>query len=200
VEVGVGKNVFLAASVFVLAGCAAAPEPAPAVAPVKRAAPIAAAKAPVEAPAPPKRSVDLDVRDASLTSVIESVAQQVGVPMVLRGESDDKVTLSLHACPWRDVLAYLARAYKLRVREDRGLVVVEVPVRTTVQATAAAPATWFQLLAKQGDRSIIMPGHLEGQIDADLKDVDFIEALVATARANGYEVVDGRGSLVLVGK
>lgn len=174
--------------------------PAPARSPAAEGKTVVLVKSPqAEAQLAIRRSVDLDVRDALVTEVLETAARQVGVPFAFEGDCTARVTLSVHAAPFSEVADFLARAGKLQLRVERGVLCATTRATTTLQASGASASTWFRLLAKQSGKSIVLPGHMEGTIDAELHDVDPLAALVVTARANGFEVLDDRGGLVQLG-
>jgi type II secretory pathway component HofQ len=147
-------------------------------------------------PVPPKGetrfasgTVDLDLKDAPVGAVLAELTRQVGYPFLLRGTTDEKLTLTLHAAPWRDALGYVARVTKLKIREEpEGIVLVAGP-KNAILATDADAATFFRLMAQQAGKSIILPGNMHGEVSVDLHDVPYDEALRVTAEAHGYVVV-----------
>ncbi len=171
-----------------LVGCAsAARSPAPSQPP---AAPVRHAPSPVAPTVEPRPygTVDLDERDAPLTHTLELVAEAADRPIAASVSTATRVTLALHAAPWGDVLDYLVFQYHL-VRRDTGkLIVLTEPPHNHLEAAGASPTSWYLLLARQGGINIIIPGKLPGEIDAELWNVRYEDALRSTAHSNGLEV------------
>jgi len=176
---------------LLLAGCASAPSTGPA--PATRRGVQQPGTAPVtsRAATPPAKAfgtLDLDVQDAPLARVLESIAEAADRPIAASVSTATRVTLTLHAAPWRDALDYVVAEYHLVRRDSGRMIVIDEPPRNHLEASDASPASWFLLLARQGGFSIILPGNLPGTIDAELWNVRYEDALRATARTSGLEV------------
>jgi hypothetical protein len=136
----------------------------------------------------PYGTVELDEHDAPLTHTLEVVAEAANRPIAASVSTATRVTLTLHAAPWRDVLDYLVLEYHLVLRDTGKLIVLTEPPHNHLEAAGASPTSWYLLLARQGGMNIIIPGKLPGEIDAELFNVRYEDALRSTAHANGLEI------------
>lgn len=171
--------------VLLLAGCASAPSTAPARRSEPRRVPTAPA---APAPVRPYGTLDLDAKDEPLARVLDAIADAADRPIAASLSSATCVTLTLHAVPWRDALDYVVTAYHLDRKDSGRLIVVKEPPHNHLQASGASPTTWLLLLARQAGFSVVLPGHLEGEVDLELWDVRYEDALRASARTSGLDV------------
>jgi type II secretory pathway component HofQ len=126
---------------LLLAGCCAeTPKETSRQTEQARVAPALKAPAPV-APAPvakvekaPSRLVSIDADDEDLREVVDSIARQAGVNIVLDRGINEKVTLTLRNVPYFEALQLVAERTRCEINELRGgiLFVIEPP-RVTIQ-------------------------------------------------------------------
>ena len=101
-----------------------------------RVAPAAApAKAPVaKVEKAPSRLVSIDADDQDLREVVDSIARQAGVNIVLDRGINEKLTLTLRNIDWFEALQLVAQRTRCEINEMRGgIMFVVEPPRVTIQ-------------------------------------------------------------------
>jgi type IV pilus assembly protein PilQ len=62
--------------------------------------------------------VSIDVQQASISTVLRSLAEMSGKDIIASGDVDGKVTVRMRDVPWRDALALILRAHDLGFKEE----------------------------------------------------------------------------------
>ena len=129
---------------LLLAGCCASspretkrPQEQARVAPAPRApAPVAEVEKPVlsSVEGAPSRLVSIDADDEDLREVVDTIARQAGVNIVLDRGINEKLTLTLRNVDWFEALQLVAQRTRCEVNEMRGgIMFVVEPPRVTIQ-------------------------------------------------------------------
>ena len=100
-----------------------------------RVAPAPRASAPVaKIEKAPSRLVSIDADDEDLREVVDTIARQAGVNIVLDRGINEKLTLTLRNVDWFEALQLVAQRTRCEVNEMRGgIMFVVEPPRVTIQ-------------------------------------------------------------------
>lgn len=160
----------------------------------------ASAQQEAAAPARLREVISLDAQDESIEELAAEISRQSGRTVLAAPDLDGRLTLRLERVAWRDAVSMVARLARLRVRELPGeALLLERPLRLSVQFRDADVRTVLLLLARYAERSIVLSPAVRGRINVDLRAVEPLAALRAIAETAGDYVVLGAGEALRVG-
>jgi hypothetical protein len=146
---------------------------------------------------PMVKRVDVAVEDADLRELCDEIGRMVGHNIIVEPDVHEKVSIALRHAPWHDALLTLAQLTRCHVDERGSVFVLSQPPKITLQATDTPALQWFQLLAAEAGKNVVVAPEVKGEVTLDLHEVKWQDALEATALAMGYEVIDLEGILTV---
>jgi type II secretory pathway component HofQ len=149
---------------------------------------------------PGERNVDVTVEDADLREVCDELGRRVGRNVIVEPDVHEKVTVDLRRIAFSEALRVLGWLTKCRVERRGSIYVLSQPPKVTLQASGTPAHKWFQLLAAYAGENIVVAPEVTGAVTMDLHEVDWMDAIKATALAYGFEVVERDGHLLTVRK
>jgi len=164
-------------------------------------------------PAQPHKVTNADCKGATITKqftgteaheALMSIARLAGVPVVVSGQVEGKVTLDAKDFPWREALEQAAAAAGGKVQEYGNVVLVAAgspATRPGARLKLRSPRMSFEAFAMAAATTananvVIAPG-VGGDLDVDLDRVPWHSALDAAAAAIGAEIT-GTGDVLVI--
>jgi type II secretory pathway component HofQ len=150
---------------------------------------------------PNKSNITLEVRDKSISEVIDFIRKQSRANIILDPQISTKITVTLTDIPWLDALHLIAEQAQCEVVPLSNILwkVRYVPLislefqDTDIRKVIYALATTAQV-------NLVYSEDIQGKVNLYLKEVPWrsaLEALVKTT-GSGYEIVDYSSSILCV--
>ncbi len=144
----------------------------------------------------PKKPVTLEYDDAPLARIVDDIASQVGVNIVVMGgKAADllsrkfpgraRVSVSLRDVHWRKALELVARAAGYSVEMVSGNLYVVKPVEVVLKAVDRPIREVLKDIADQSGINVVVSPTVKGNVTVSLEGVSWIEALDAIVTALG---------------
>jgi hypothetical protein len=139
-----------------------------------------------------RQTVDVDAQDRDLRDVLAELGRRSGHTIVLDPRVRERVTLTLRQVSWRDAVNLLAERASCEVEAlPGGGLLLTRPERLDLELVDAPVQTALLLLARHGDRSIVIGPQVKGTVTLSLRGVSWESAFLAVTQAAGDFVVLG---------
>ncbi|MGE0707776.1 MAG: hypothetical protein AB7N76_13310 [Planctomycetota bacterium] len=146
--------------------------------------------------------IDLDVEDADLAQVMETLSKRAGRYVLVEPKVQERLSIALSRVPWRAAVELIAWLCDCDIQDlrrapsDPPILLLSQPPRTRVQAQGAPLGALSRLLARNARLGVALPD--EGaRVSCDLSSLGWTAALGALARAQGLELLEEADALVL---
>ncbi len=142
----------------------------------------------------------LRLRDRLLRDIVKSIRRKSGVNIIIDESIDDRVTVDLEDVEWRQALEIVAEAAGcVVVQAASNVLKVEKPPRVYFAFENADVQKVIDTIAKISGANIVVSPDVQGTITLRLRNIQWRDALEATAKTLGYAVVEeDRGILRIV--
>lgn len=135
---------------------------------------------------PGNKLFNLDVEDAALDVVLETISGYAGRRILVSPEVDETITVTLTQVSWQDALELVSQLAGCRVEErPGGALLLTQPPEVTIQFTDANVRTVIQMLASYSKRNIVISPSVRGSVTLDLKEARWDEALLSIVHTVG---------------
>ena len=140
----------------------------------------------------PTRTLDVEAADQEVRAVLADIGRRAGVTIVVDRRVQGTLSLRLRQVSWRDAVKLIADRTRCTIEDlPGGGVLLRQPRRISLQLTDADVRVALLLIARFGDRSIVIGPEVRGRVTLDLRDVEWSRALAAVVSAAGDYVVLG---------
>jgi hypothetical protein len=107
--------------------------------------------------------VTVSVEDADIRDVMDEISRRIGRRIVVEPDVHEKVTLSLHQIPWRELIRVIANLTRCEIDGRDGAIVLYQPSGVRISCNPPMPVrTTLELLAPRG-LQIVMSADVGGE-------------------------------------